>query len=275
MPTDVSIHPTALVSPAARIGGNVSIGPFSIIEEGVEVGDDCVIAGHVILRAGTALAKNVHVDSTAIIGGLPQDLSFDRATPSGVVVGANTVIREGVTIHRSTREGGVTRIGEAVFLMANSHVAHDCSVGDRAILANAVLLAGHVAIGSHAFLGGAAVFHQFVRVGETAMVSGGSRIGSDVPPYLIVAERNQACGPNLVGLRRRGVPAEAIKEIKALFRLIYGGGLSIRRVALEALEKGTAKTEQGMEFLKFFSHDSKRGYVQPPERVARKIKGAQ
>lgn len=275
MQPDATIHPTAVISSAAVIGAGVSIGPFCIIEDGVEVGDGCVIGGHAILRCGTKLGKNVHVDSTAVIGGLPQDLGFNPATRSGVVIGSDTVIREGVTIHRSTNEGGLTRVGEAVFLMGNVHVAHDCVIGDRAILANGVLLAGHVTIGDHAFLGGAAVFHQFVRVGETAMVSGGSRVSSDVPPYLIVAERNEVCGPNLVGLRRRGFAAEAVREVKSLYRLVYGGGISARRIALDALEKGTAKTEQGMAFVQFFALDSKRGYVQPSERIARKLKGSQ
>lgn len=275
MTTENRVHPTAIVGATAKVAPDVSIGPYAIIEDGVSVGAGSSIAAHAIIRRGTILASNVKVDSTAILGGLPQDLSFDVATPSGVVVGADTVIREGVTIHRSTREGEVTRIGEAVVLMANSHVAHDCVVGDRAILANGVLLAGHVTIERHAFLGGAAVFHQFVRVGESAMVSGAARVGHDVPPYVIAAERNQMCGLNLVGLRRRGYPAAVVKEIKMLFRFVYFSAISPRRRAAEAVEKKLAETEQGKEFLQFFLAASKRGVIQPPEKCSRKMKEAQ
>ncbi len=275
MTTEGGIHPTAIVAQTAKVASDVSIGPYAIIENNVEIGARSRIAGHAIIRSGTVLAENVHVDSTAILGGLPQDLSFDPATSSGVVIGADTVIREGVTIHRSTRKGGVTRIGEAVILMANSHVAHDCEVGDRAIVANGVLLAGYVTIGQHAFLGGAAVFHQFVRVGESAMVSGASRIGSDVPPYVIAAERNLMCGLNLIGLRRRGFPAEVVKEIKMLFRFLYSSDISARRRAEEAAEKGLAQTEQGQAFLKFYIASSKRGVIQPVEKAGRNVKGRQ
>lgn len=271
MPTnEPAIHPTAIIAKGARIGSGVTVGAYSIIEDGVEVGDNCVIAEHVILRRGTKLEQGVQVDSTTVIGGVPQDLSFNPSTPSGVVIGAGTVIREGVTIHRATSKDGATRVGEAVFLMGGVHVAHDCVVGDRAILANDVLLAGHVSVGSYAFLGGGAVFHQYVRVGESAMVSGGSRIGCDVPPFLIVAERNEVSGLNLVGLRRRGLGSEVIGEIRSLYRIVYSSGTSARRLALESLEKGIAKTREGINFLKYFEPDSKRGYVQPSGRIARR-----
>lgn len=237
------------------------IHPTAIIEDGAHLGADCEIQAHALIKHGAVLGDRVVVHPFAVIGGDPQDLKFDRTTPSGVRIGSGTTIREQVTINRSTRPGGFTEIGENCFLMAASHVAHDCVVGRHVVLANAVLLAGHVQVGDHAFLGGGAVFHQFIRVGESAMVSGGSRISLDLAPFLMVAERNEIVGLNLVGLRRRGFSRAAIGELKAAFRTVYFTPGNIRTVAAAALAEDCFATVEARRFLEFFAAGGGRGFA--------------
>ncbi|MFT3828463.1 MAG: acyl-ACP--UDP-N-acetylglucosamine O-acyltransferase [Opitutaceae bacterium] len=236
------------------------IHPTAIIEEGVELGRDCVIQAHSILRRGTVLGERVTVHPFAVIGGDPQDLRFDATTPSGVTIGSGTTVREHVTVNRSTKAGAATIVGERCFLMAACHVAHDCVVGDDVVIANAVLLAGHVHVGDRCFLGGSAVFHQFARIGEGAIISGASRVAMDVPPFAMAAERNELIGLNLVGLKRRGVPREAIREIKDAFRAVYFTPGNIRTVAAEALGSGRFRSAEARRFLEFFA-SGKRGFV--------------
>ncbi len=236
------------------------IHPTAILEDGVEIGRDCDIHAHAILRRGTVLGERVTVHPFAVLGGDPQDLHFDPATASGVRIGAGTTIREQVTVNRSTRAGADTQVGAGCFLMAGSHVAHDCVVGDNVVVANNVMLAGHVHIGANCFLGGAAGFHQFVRVGEGAIVSGASRIAQDVPPFAMAAERNEVIGLNLIGLRRRGVPREAIRELKDAFRVVYFTPGNIREVAARALAEGAFATAEARRFLEFFVA-GKRGFA--------------
>ncbi len=257
------IHSSAIVAPDALIAPEVEVGPYAIIEAGVRVGRGCRIGAMAILRRDTWLGENVTIDSHAVIGGNPQDVHFDPNKPSGVKIGAGSMIREGVTIHRSTRENGFTMIGEKVFIMANAHVAHDCVVGDHAIVVNGVLLAGHVEIQKHAFLGGAALFHQFVRVGESAIVSGGSRVAHDVPPFVLTAERSEVHGLNLVGLKRRGFGQEVIDDLKKMYKAVYGRAGNRRHYASTALNDCPPATAQGQQFLEFFLQPSKRGFIEP------------
>ncbi len=236
------------------------IHPTAIIDDGVEIGRDCNIHAHAILRRGTVLGERVTVHPFAVVGGDPQDLHFDPATPSGVRIGNGTTIREHVTVNRSTKAGGATVVGENCFLMAASHVAHDGVIGNNVVVANAVLLAGHVHVGDNCFLGGAAGFHQFVRIGEGAIVSGGARIAQDVPPYAMAAERNEVIGFNLIGLKRRGVSREAIRELKAAFRAVYFAPGNIREVATQALAGETYRSAEARRFLEFFV-SGKRGFA--------------
>lgn len=229
--------------------------PNAIVEEGVVIGEDCDIRAGAVLRRGVVLGDRVVVHPYAVIGGEPQDLGFDPRIESGVRIGSGTTVREYVTVNRSTRAGGATVVGEQCFLMASSHVAHDCVVGDRVVIANAVLLAGHVHVGDHSFLGGASVYHQSSRIGEGVIVSGGSRISMDLPPFLMVAERNEVIGFNLVGLRRRGVPREAVGELKESFRAVYGTPGNIRQVAAGLLAR--ARTAEAKAFLEFFSRGNR------------------
>jgi UDP-N-acetylglucosamine acyltransferase len=255
------IHPTAIVSTDARLGADVMIGPYCVIEAGVEIGDRCVLHGSCVINTGTVLGADVAVHPFATLGGTPQDLHFDPATRSGVRVGAGTVLRESVTLNRSTKTDGFTILGEKCFLMANTHVAHDCRLGDRVIAANNVMIAGHCTIGADVFFGGGCGLHQFSRIGEGAIISGLSRISFDIPPYLMVAERNEVAGLNLIGLRRRGVSREAIAELKILFARVYAVR-NPRQEAAAALAEGAARSVEGRCFLEFFG-GGKRGIARP------------
>jgi len=253
------LHPTAIICPTAKLGANVTVGAFAIVEEGVEIGEGSQLAAHAIVRRGSILGKGVKVDSFAVVGGEPQDLKFDASTPSGVRIGDHTVLREGVTVHRSTKSGGYTTVGTGCLLMCHSHVGHDCHVGNKVVMANCALLAGHIEVGDGCFLSGGTVFHQFIRIGEGVMVSGNARLGLDIPPFTLAAERNELHGLNLVGLRRRGYDAATIAEIKLLYKTVFSGG-SPRANAAKAGH--LAKSEPGQKFLAFFT-TSKRGFLRP------------
>jgi UDP-N-acetylglucosamine acyltransferase len=237
-----NIHPSALIEPGARLGAGCEI-----------------MAGAIVTRH-CVLGDRVTVWPYAVLGGDPQDLRFDRATESAVVIGAGTVVREHVTVHRATKPGGATTVGENCLLMAGCHVGHDGALGNNVILANGVLLAGHCAVGDHAFLSGHAVFHQFVRVGEGAMVSGRAGIGMDLPPFTLAAERNELVGLNLVGLKRRGVAREAIAELKELFRAVCATPGNPRTLAAARL--ASVRTPEGKKFLEFFASGT-RGFARP------------
>lgn len=247
----MSIHPTAIIDPAAEVAEGCTIGAYAIVEAGVKLGPGCVLAAHAIVRTGSILEENVRVDSFAVIGGDPQDLSFDPVTSSGVRIGAGTVLREGVTVHRSTEEGGFTTVGPGGLLMGNSHVGHDARVGARVVLANGTLLAGRTLVGDHVFFGGNSGLHQHNRVGESAIIAGTFAPTADVPPYTLFSGRNEVHGLNLVGLKRRGFGTEVIGDIKRCYRAVYETR-SVKKNAEAALEAGLACTPQGKHFLEFF-----------------------
>jgi UDP-N-acetylglucosamine acyltransferase len=227
------------------------IHPTAIVEPGAKLGDGCVIHAGAIIRAGAILAERVAVHPYAVVGGDPQVLRFDPAVPTGARVGAGTIIREYVTINRSTEKGGFTVVGSNCLLMSCSHVAHDAIVGDNVVIANAVLIAGHVVVGDFAVLGGGSAYHQFTRVGEGSIIGGLSRITQDVPPFVMAAERDEVAGLNLVGLRRREVPRDAIQELKEAFRTVYFTSGNIRDLASKALAGGGFKSAHAIRFLEF------------------------
>ena len=228
------------------------IHPTAIIEAGAELGEDCVVHAHAILTRHARLGAGVVVHPGTVVGGDPQDLRFDPATDSGVRIGSHTVLRENVTVNRSTVAGGETVVGADCFIMAGAHVAHDCVVGDQVVLANNVLLAGHVRLGAFTFVGGGAAFHQFTRVGESAMVGGLARISLDIPPYVMAAERDEVVGLNLVGLKRRDFPREVIAELKDCFREVYFEGGNVRQRAQDVLRRGV-RSPEAKSFLEFFA----------------------
>ena len=239
----------------------------AIVEAGATLGSDVVLRAGAIIRSGATLGDRVVVHSYAVIGGEPQDLRFDPATPSGVAVGEGTTIREFVTINRATRSGTSTTVGPGCFLMAGVHLAHDVRLGEAVILANNVLLAGHVAVGDRTFIGGGAAVHQFCRIGEGAMVAGLARITEDVAPFTMVAERDEVIGLNLVGLKRRGVSRVAIQQLTEAFRRVYFTPGNIRAVAAQALAELAAGEPEARRFLEFFA-GGKRGFVRPRREVA-------
>ncbi len=236
------------------------IHPSAIVEDGAQIGVDCEIMAHAVVTRHAVLGDRVVVHPGAVVGGDPQYIKFDRATPSFVRVGAGTVIRENVTLNRAIHADQVTVVGERCFLMAGSHAGHDCAIGDDVVLANNVMLAGHVSVGNFTFVGGGAGVHQFARIGESCMVSGLARITRDLAPFTITAERDEVSGLNLVGLKRRGFSREAIGELKAAFRAVYFGTGNIRELAAAALNGGEFKTAEAWRFLTFFA-EGKRGFA--------------
>jgi len=241
------------------------IHPTAVIEPGAQIGADCEIMAGAVIKNGAVLGERVTVCECAVIGGAPQSVGFDRAIKSGVRIGAGTTLREYVTVNRATKPDGVTTIGENCFLMAGAHVAHDCQLASNVILANAVLLAGHITVGPHAFIGGSAVVHQFARIGESVMISGKAGISRDLAPFVLAAERDFVIGLNLVGMKRRGLPRESIREIKDAFREVYHARANIREVAAAALASGRYATAEARRFLEFFS-GGKRGFSRLAER---------
>lgn len=259
------IHSTAIVSSAAKIGDQVEIGPYAIIEDDVEIGDSSKIAAHAILKSGTRIGKSVTIDSFCVIAGLPQDLGFDSALKSYVKIGDSSTVRESSTLNRATTEGGATEVGRNCFLMAVTHLGHDCSIGDNVVIGNNSLLAGFVTVGDNAFLGGDSGIHQFCRIGEGVMFGGDSTATVDVPPYTMLAGRNELFGLNLVGLRRRGHTAEAIRRLKDCYQALYRGAGGLKETAMELRDSDYRDFNECCVFLDFFV-DGERGFAKPRKR---------
>jgi UDP-N-acetylglucosamine acyltransferase len=230
-----------------------TVHPTAIVEAGAKLGAECEIMAHAIVTKHCVLGDRVVIHPFAVIGGDPQYLKFDRAVESRVEIGSGTVIREHVTINRSVHAGKATRLGANCFMMAASHVAHDCEVGDHVVFANAALLGGHVSVADHSFLGGGAAVHQFCRIGESVMVAGHASITRDVPHFTMVAERDDVIGFNVVGLKRRGFTRVAIAELKAAFHDVYFTAGNIRDVASQRLAANAFETIEAKRFLEFFA----------------------
>lgn len=215
------IHPSAYIAPNVELGVNVSVGPFAVIENGAVIGADCKIGAHAVVHAQVKMGVGNVLHPHSVLGGLPQDLSFDPQIDSRLEIGDNNAFREGFTAHRATKLGGATKIGSGCYFMANSHVAHDCSVGDNTIFANNVAIGGHVDIGCNVFMGGAVVVHQFCRVGSFAIVQGTTGINMDVIPFMLIGGRPaKHYRLNIVGLRRAGIVGDDYKVLSSAFRLL-------------------------------------------------------
>ncbi|MGQ0633291.1 MAG: acyl-ACP--UDP-N-acetylglucosamine O-acyltransferase [Planctomycetaceae bacterium] len=252
-----NVHPTATVSSRAQIGADVTIGPHCVIEEDVEIGAGCHLGPHVVVLRHTTLGAGSRIHAGAVLGDLPQDQAY-RDAVSHVKIGARSVIREYVTIHRGTKPGTTTEIGEDCLLMACSHVGHNARLGRRVTLANGALLAGYANIGDQAFVSGNCLVHQFSRIGRLAMMSGGSATQMDVPPFCITRtlSTNIVVGLNVIGLRRAGMSSEERQALKRAFDTLYRSGLSVSR-AVELMER-QAVTAAERELCQFV-RDSKRG----------------
>jgi UDP-N-acetylglucosamine acyltransferase len=249
------IHPTAIIHPKAKLDATVSVGPFAVIDEGVELGADCVVGPHVYLTGQTKIGSKNIFHAGCVIGDAPQDLKY-KNEPTRLRIGDGNVFREHVTVHRSTKMDDETVIGSNNFLMANSHVGHNCSVGNHVILANGALLGGHAVVQDRAFISGNCLVHQFCRVGTLAIMQGGSAISKDLPPFCVATQVNQMCGLNVIGLRRANLNAEDRAELKRLYRLLFRGGNNLREAAAQARKKfSSAPAKILLEFLV----DAKRG----------------
>ena len=259
------IHPTAIIHPEARIAPDADIGPYVCIEGPAEISSGCVLHAHVILTGRVRLGNDTRIGHGAIIGTPSQHLSFAPDHDGEVSIGNSNTIRELCTIHRSTVEGGATRMGDHNYLMAGTHLAHDVRLGDHVVIANNALLGGHVQIADRVFIGGGCVFHQHIRVGRLVIAQGASAFSKDIPPFTLAAERNTVAGLNVVGLRRAGMDADQRQEIKNAFKLLYKSGLNIAQ-ALEAageLDWGT----EAAEFFEFVREAKKRGICDLLESV--------
>ena len=208
------ISEQAVVSNKAKIGEGVEIGPFAVVEDDVELGRGVKVWPHAYISSGSSIGEASQIHMGAVVGHLPQDLTFNKDKKSYVKVGKRSVIREYATIHRATVEGSATVIGDDCYLMAVSHVGHDCNIGNGVIIANGALLAGHVSVGDFAFISGNVVVHQFCRIGTLSMIGGFTGINKDVPPYMLVRGPSVIRSVNLIGLRRAKFPRELIETIK-------------------------------------------------------------
>jgi len=234
------IHPTAIISDKAHIGDGVSVGPYAIIGENVTIGPGTQIMSHVVIDPYVEIGANCKIFQFAALGAQPQAVKF-KNEETWVKIGDSCMIREFVTIHRGTAEGGgLTRVGNNCLIMNYAHIAHDCKVGNNVIMSNNATLAGHITVGDHAILGGLVAIHQFVRVGEHAYIGGKSAVVKDIPPYVIASgDRATLHGLNKVGLQRHGFSPSAMAQLKKAYRLIFRFGLTLN----EAIERVEAEVE--------------------------------
>jgi UDP-N-acetylglucosamine acyltransferase len=255
-----ALHPTAIIDPRARLGEGVQVGAFSIVGPEVALGDGVELGHHVVIEGSVTIGAHAKIGHGSVIGGRPQDLKFKDGTPSAVRIGARTILREYVTVHRATTPGAVTEIGSDCLLMSASHVAHDCRLGDGVIIINVAGVAGHCDIGDRATIGGLAGLHPFTRVGTHAYIGGLAKVVSDVPPFVLAdGVPATARGINVIGLRRAGMPPAERRALQAAFRLLYRSGLGPGR-ALERIRSELPASAAVATLVQFIA-GSKRGIV--------------
>jgi len=249
----------SIVHPEAIIGENVTISPFVTIDRNVVIGDGTVIYPHATILSGARIGRNCQIFPGAVIAGIPQDLKF-KGEETTAEIGDNTVIRECATVNRGTAAKGRTVVGNNCLIMAYSHVAHDCVLKDWVIQGNATQLAGEVEVDDFAILSGGTLVHQFTKIGRHAMIQGGSRLGKDIPPYIIAGrEPITYSGVNIIGLRRRGFDNERIAAIQEMYRLIYQAGMN-NKDAVKYIEDNIAPSED-KDIIISFIQNSQRGIV--------------
>lgn len=252
----MKIHPTAVISPKAKIADDVEIGPYAIVDDHVTLARGVKVYAHAYITGSAEIGENTEVHMGAVIGHVPQDWGFKKEIQSTVRVGKNNLIREYATIHRGSKEGSATLIGDNNFIMAHSHIAHDCRIGNRVVLANGSLLAGYAAIEDMAFVSGNVVVHQFVRIGRLAIIGGLSRISKDVPPFMLAKGESRIYAINVVGLKRAGYSLEQREKIKQAFKILYRSKMNLSQ-ALGVLKHQTPSAE--VEHILKFIESSKRG----------------
>ncbi len=246
----MSIHRTAVVDPAAEIDPGAEIGPYAIIEGKVKIAAGTRVLGHAYITSNTTIGPDNLIHPFAVLGNGPQDLSYAGAR-TFLRIGRGNTIREGCSIHRGSQEGGATVVGDNNYLMAYSHLGHDCVIGDEVIVANGALLAGHVHVEDKAFISGNAVVHQFVDIGSLTMIGGAAKVTKGVPPYMMLVERGTVVGLNVVGLRREGFTPEDRRQIKEAYKLLYHSGLNVTQALAEIEQRGLGpKVEAMVEFIR-------------------------
>ncbi len=251
------IHATAIIDSRAILHASVEVGPYAVIDGPAQISAGCRVEAHAQIVGDVRIGQGTVIGRGAVIGGMPQDLTFDPKTESGVVIGADNVIREHVTIHRSSKPGGFTMIGDGNFLMVGCHVGHDVRLGNKNVVANAALFAGHVQMGNHSFVGGGTVFHQFIRIGDHCMFQGNSAFSTDVPHYCAGHLVNCLSGLNVIGLRRAGFSSETRVDIKKLFTLIHRSGRNLSQAITAAREQEWSA--EATRLLEFVATPTKRG----------------
>lgn len=255
-------QPLAYIHPGAKIATNVVIEPFTTIHNNVKIGSGTWIGSSVTIMEGARIGKNCRIFPGAVISAIPQDLKFEDED-SLTVIGNEVTIRECVTINRGTKAYGKTEIGDHCLIMATAHVAHDCIIKNNVILVNAVTLAGHVEIGEYAIVGGLAGVHQFIHIGKHAMISGGSLVRKDVPPYVKAAKEPLSyIGINSIGLRRRGFDTGKINEIQNIYRILFQKNNNTTQASriLEAELDATPERDEILEFIKNSQRGIMKGY---------------
>lgn len=252
-------QPLAYVHPAAKIAPSVVIDPFVTIDANVEIGEGTRICSNVTILEGARIGRNCTIFPGAVIGAIPQDLKF-RGEDTLAIIGDNTTIRECVTVNRGTAARGRTTVGNNCLIMAYSHVAHDCAVGDNVIISNATQLAGEVVVDNFAVIGGGTLVHQFCHIGPHVMIQGGALVNKDIPPYVKAArEPISYAGINSIGLRRRNFSNDTIRDIQEIYRYLYLSGLNVSD-AIERIEAELPATKERDEII-LFVRNAKRGII--------------
>lgn len=252
----MKIHPTAIIDPQAEIDSDVAIGAYVVIEGPVKIKRGTRVMPHAYISGWTEIGEDNEVHPGAALGGAPQDKAY-RGQETYLLIGDNNIIREHVQIHRGTAAGSATVIGNDNFLMATSHIGHNCRLGDNVILANGALLGGYVEVGNNVFISGNCVVHQFVRIGEYALMRGLSGTSRDVPPYAIVDWQHTVRGVNVLGLKRAGFDEKRIRVIRGAFRMLFRKGRNLA-LAMKELEE-TGEANEDVLALLVFIKASKRG----------------
>lgn len=253
------IHPTAIIHPDAKLGANVSVGPYTVIGEKVTIGDDTVVYNHVTIHGITRIGSGNRFYPYCAVGLDPQDKAYGFEGKSELEIGNDNTFRESVTLHRGTPNfGGITRIGSGNWLLAYSHVAHDCKVGDETVFANNAIVGGCVTVGDRAYLGGFTAVHPFCSVGEVVITGGHTMVGQDVPPYVnATGNRAKLYGLNKIGMKRAGMAKEEIDAMGKAYRIFFRGKLSAKEALarLDAEFPGSPSVKRFAEFIR----NSKRG----------------
>ncbi|OFX16525.1 MAG: acyl-[acyl-carrier-protein]--UDP-N-acetylglucosamine O-acyltransferase [Bacteroidetes bacterium GWA2_31_9] len=262
------IHPLAYIHQDAKIGDNVVIEPFTTIDKDVVIGSGTWIGPNVSIFAGSRIGENCKVFPGAVIGAIPQDLKY-QGEYTTAEIGNNTTIRECVTINKGTKASNKTVVGDNCLIMAYAHIAHDCYIGNHCILANVTTLAGHVNIQDYAIIGGLSAIHQFVTIGAHTMLSGGSLVGKDIPPFVKAARNPLAfAGINTIGLKRRGFTNEQIEVIQDVYRHLYLKGNNVTQALsyIEANIEATKDRDQILDFVRNSERGILRGYCADAEK---------